>query len=55
MAQQTLRAIMLNFTLETQQQTLWKSVENLVDLHAAEMVQIPRYARNDKIFLSSLL
>jgi hypothetical protein len=35
----TLRAIIRNLRLQTQLQTLWKSGENLNDLHAAEMVQ----------------
>jgi hypothetical protein len=34
---------------ERNSKRLWKSVENLDDLHAAEMVQIARCARNDKI------
>jgi hypothetical protein len=31
--------IIRNFDCETQQQTVWKSVENQDDLHATKMVQ----------------
>src|SRR5579859_5669931 len=32
-------AIIFNLGMQTQQQTVWKAVENLVDLHATGMVQ----------------
>jgi hypothetical protein len=40
-ASDALVAIIRKLTNQTQQQTVWKSVENLVDLHAAEVVQSP--------------
>jgi hypothetical protein len=39
-------AIIRNLRQQTQLQTLWKSEENLVDLHATEMVQCVSGVRN---------
>jgi hypothetical protein len=38
-------AIIRNLRQQTQLQTLWKSVENLDDSHAAKMVQSPAQGR----------
>jgi hypothetical protein len=38
-AQKGYAVIIRNLRPQTQQQTLWKSEENLVDLHATGMVQ----------------
>jgi hypothetical protein len=42
-------AIIRNLRLQTQLQTLWKSEENLVDLHAAGMVQTPGFVHDPGI------
>ena len=39
-------AIIFNLQAKTQQQTVWKAVENLVDLHATGMVQRVQMAEN---------
>jgi hypothetical protein len=40
----TLAHIIINWRAQTQQHSLWKAVENLVDSHAAAMVQKARAA-----------
>jgi hypothetical protein len=42
------RAIIRIVRAKTQQQTVWKSVENLVNSHAAGMVQVDRPRANEQ-------